>query len=257
MDIESIQKEIDKLFQEYKYPALTKRLKPDSLFKFADVQSHRLLIDDLGERMMDIFWSVASVQLSIGYMMIAKKSSVHYRGITKTIYDPSQVTGISMGNLHFWHHAFLARECIYRVWERLNSLIRAVCYPEEPEEVKKLYFSDLIEKLAKDPVYMHNEFIGSLKGLVKHREKAACLRNFLSHEASSLTAKITIEPKNSIIYQTDGLPFPTCEYKTPDLVQEIEAMKDAYLKFEDAINVICKFIDSIPSKVIIKPNLIV
>ena len=154
VDVDNIQSHIALKFQKLKYPLSTVKYDLPVLDKFGVDNARKLNLDsdEAKEKARDIWFAIASVQLSLGYMLVAVDSAKYPRGFKQTVYDMKDLeVDINIGDLHFWYHSNLAIECIYRVWERLSNLLKFFCGIIEDE--KRLYFDGSINYIKNSPHY--------------------------------------------------------------------------------------------------------
>lgn len=238
-----IQERIEELFRTYKIPALTLNFSMENLQSWANVISKRLRLDPdyFYLKASEFFWALSHVQLAIGYALVARQSCEHPRGKKGASYDENGVPNLlDLCDMHFWHHAFCIRECIYRCWERLASLLSAACYPNISD---KQYFDGIINKIENDPDINQISELKPLKKQIKHWNKAASVRNKLSHHESSPFTKTKIKVEFTNLIGLNRRYIPKYHYSTQDIVQEIEKMKEAYLKLLPAFIDVKMFIE--------------
>ena len=245
MNINEIQSEIGSLFDKYKIPAITKNIPIENLHRWsAEVATHfNLDEDEFSQIMTELFWSVAHVQLSLGYALIARKDCKFSKGIKgKVIQEEEMPTAISIPEIHFWYHIYNSYECIYRCWERITSVIQPVCYPDNN---KKMYFAQIINTLEADGKFNKNPHLKSLKKQIKHRENAADARNEISHGKSSPFRNLSVEGSVSDVLGSNGLPYIYLKYSIKSPKECIEQVVDKYKKVFPAMKVMVDFIDNI------------
>jgi len=243
--IQQIQGNIAELFKTYKIPALTLNLPMDNLQNWADVISKRLRLDPeyLYPKASEFFWSLSHVQLAIGYALIARQSCEFPRGKKGASYDESSMPDLlDLCDMHFWYHAFCVRECIYRCWERLAVLLSTACYPNISE---KLYFDGIVKKIENDSNINKINELKLLKKQIKHWNNASSVRNKLSHHESSPFTKTKIKVEFTDFVGLNRELIPKYHYLSEDIVQEIEVIKNAYLKLHPAFVDVTKFIEKI------------
>jgi hypothetical protein len=115
--IQHIEENIAELFKTYKIPALTLNLSIEDLQSWADVISKRLKLDQdyFYPKASEFFWALSHVQLAMGYALVARQACEYPRGKEGASYDENSVPELlDLCDMHFWHHAFCVRECIYR-----------------------------------------------------------------------------------------------------------------------------------------------
>ncbi len=244
-NIDSIQKEIDQLFGKYKIPAITKNLPPENLQEWSmKVATHfKLDEESFRQTVTELFWSIAHIQLSLGYALIARQDCEFPKGTKgKVLHEKDVPNVIAMPEIHFWYHIYNSYECIYRCWERIASVIGNVCYPKR---TTKIYFDQLVNKLSKDKDFKKNLCLKELRKQIKHWSKIAEARNEISHGKSSPFRNITIEGKVSDVLGADGLPIVYLDYFVKSPKKEIEHVVDKYRKVLPAIIAMKDFIDNI------------
>ena len=206
--IQQIQDKIAELYKTYKIPALTLNISMDNLQKWSGIISKRLRLDYdfIHPKASEFFWSLSHVQLAIGYALVARQSCEFPRGKSGISYNDNGIPNLlDLCDMHFWHHAFCVRECIYRCWERLTSLLSASCYPELSE---KKYFDAVVEKIKDDSRLNHIPEIKLLQKQIKHWNKAASSRNKVSHHESSPFTRTSIEVELTNLIGIDSLYIP-------------------------------------------------
>lgn len=245
MNISEIQSEISSLFVKYKIPAITGKIPIENLHRWAgEVATHFSLdIDEFSQIMTELFWSAAHVQLSLGYALIARQDCKYPMGKKgKALKKSDMPNAISMAEIHFWYHIYNSYECIYRCWERIASVIKAVCYPNNTD---KMYFSQIINKLELDDKFNKNPHLNSLKRQIKHWEKAADARNGISHDKSSPLHNLIIKGSISDIIGMNGLPLIYLNYSIKSPKECIDQVVDKYKKVFPAMKIMVDFIDNI------------
>ncbi len=245
MNIDEIQKEINRLFGKYSIPAITKNLPMENLHKWSDsVSKHfNLDADKFQKSVTELFWSIAHVQLSLGYSLIARQSCSFPKGTQGTSTSEEGVPNmIQMPEIHFWFHIYNCYECIYRCWERVTVVMKNVCYPQV---LNKKYFNQIINDLKDDPKYNKNKFLSDLQKHECHWVKIAEIRNELSHGESSPFRNTSIEGTLSEVLGIDGLPIPVLNYSAESIIKEIEEAVEKYRRILPVIKSMKDFIDSI------------
>ena len=245
MNINEIQSEIGRLFNRYKIPAITRNIPIENLHRWSgEVATHfNLNVQEFTQIMTELFWSAAHVQLSLGYALIARQDCKFPKGEKgKALQEVDIPNAISIPEIHFWYHIYNSYECIYRCWERITSVIKAVCYPQN---TKKIYFTQIISALEIDANFNKNPHLKSLKRQIKHWEKAAEARNEISHGKSSPFRNLTIEGSVSDVLGPNGLPLINLNYDIKSPKESIEQVVDKYKKVFPAMKVMVDFIDNI------------
>jgi hypothetical protein len=246
--IESIQNHIGRKFRELKYPISTIDFDFPILFKYAKKHSVRLKLDHdiASKKLSDIWFAMASVQLSIGYMLVAKDSAKFPRGFKQTAlsHDELQID-INIGDLHFWYHHNMAVECVYRVWERVSNLLKF--FSNIKENRKKIYFNDIMVELGKKSIYSKLDNYVKLMQCEKHWVKIAGQRNKLSHEECRLLGDDKVYICDSKILRCDETPFQHLETLSPDLFQVIDNIKNKYIECIEVVKIAMQFIEELPN----------
>jgi len=247
IDINTIQKEIDRLFGKYKIPAITKNLPMENLHEWSKkVAAHfKLDEEDFMQTVTELFWTMAQVQLSLGHTLIAMQECEFINGAQGIAFHEKDVPNIKMPEIYFWHHIYNSVECVYRCWERINKVIMYACFPNLPEKQAKMqYFPQTISALQKNPKYSKNPYLSELQNQIENREKVAYYRNEISHGKSSPMRNMKIEEKASDLLGANGLPLIYLEYSCKSLTEELNSLIDAYRKVLTVIKSMKDFIDN-------------
>ena len=243
--IYEIQKEISNLFDKYKIPVITKNIKIEDLHRWSFKVSTRfnLDVDEFPIVVTELSWSIAHVQLSLGYSLIARQDCKFSKEInTKIFREENMPNAIGIPEIHFWYHIYNSYECIYRCWERIAAVIKSVCYLKSNE---KLYFDQIVNKLINDDNYNRNPFLNDLKKQIKHWNEAAKNRNEISHGSSSPFRNMIIKGEFSNILGINGFPITYLNYSITSPKKSIEQVVDRYKKIFPAMKVMVDFIDNI------------
>ena len=245
MSINEIHTKIANMFGKYKIPAITNNIKIEDLHRWSsEVAKHfNLDEDDFGKEMSELFWSVAHVQLSLGYALIARQDCEFPNGTSGTAFKEEDMPNpITLPEIHFWYHLYNSYECIYRCWERMASVLKYICYPQNNN---KMYFDQVVNVLDNDGNFNKNPHIEALKNQIKHWNKAAKARNEISHGKSSPFRNMCIEGKLSDLLGMDGLPLGYANYTINSPRVSLEQVVDKYKKVFPAMKIIVDFIDNI------------
>lgn len=247
MNINEIHKEIDNLFIKYKIPALTKNIPMENLHEWALAVAKKFNLDhdDFRQSVAELFWSVAHVQLSLGYALISRQSSEYPKGVQGIALDEKDIPdAITMSEIHFWYHIYNCYECLYRFWERTSLIIKNVCYPGS---TGKKYFDQIINDLLIDGKFNRNLFLNDLKNQIGNWNKIANSRNAISHGKSSPFRNMEIQGKISDVVGINGIPIIYLDYSFKSPRKELEHAVDRYRKVLPAIKAMKEFIDNIES----------
>ena len=180
MNAEELQAEIARAFSGAKCPALTHSFLLRDLHEFGAKHATRIVCDQrsMQDRLSDVWWAIASAQLSLGYVFLAKPWVSRLRGAEQTVYNVQHLQYDGVGDIHFWHHANLSYESIYRVWERLANLLRLVI-AADPKE--KFYYDGIVDVIGSDARYNRLSAYKTLRKQLSHWNTIARERNKLSH----------------------------------------------------------------------------
>lgn len=244
--VETLQQEIARLYAQYRYPILTQRFNFTVLPEWAQRQAQRVgaPAEMADRRMHDLGRAIGSAQIGLGYMLWAKKFAKHPRGHKQRTYDARDVKqSFGLGDMHFWHHADLTVEAIYRVWERLTSLLRCFTFPMETE---KFYFDGLVNKVAGSPAFSEMRRTAELKKHQKHWNAVAKIRNNLSHQSNRLFGEVETKVTPLRVLQPTGAPYFQFSVKTDDLVKTIEENKNRCLQCAATLDTVLAFIEELP-----------
>ena len=159
--IEKIHSYYRQLFIKYNYKLLSPNIEEKNMW--CDFISGRLNLDanEFWHLNSEFFWSLLNVEISIGYVLVARQSCLYPFGTEKISYDRDDTMPDSgVAEVHYWYHINNARECIYRCWERITNILNYVCYNKKHE---KYYYNTMISKISKDKKYSANPKIELLK----------------------------------------------------------------------------------------------
>ncbi len=247
-NIDTIQKEIDQLFEKYEIPVITKNISMPDLQRWSGEVANHFGLDNENFRQVvaELFWSIAHVQLSLGHAIMAMQECDFVDGTQGIALNEEDVPSITMPEIYFWYHVYNSHECIYRCWERINNVIKHACFPKLTEEqFRRKYFPQTISDLQKDTKYNKNPHLEELQNLKKHRKRAADIRNEISHGKSSPMRNMEIDGKTSRLLGANGLPFIYLEYSAVGLKKEIDRIINKYEKVLPAMKTMVAFIDNI------------
>ena len=193
--------------------------------------------------MSELFWSAAHIQLSLGYALIARQDCKFPKGTNGKAFKEEDIPDAAgLPEIHFWYHLYNCYECIYRCWERIASVLKSACYPNNDE---KMYFDQIVNALDQDNSYNKNPHLNSLKKQRKHWNNAAKARNDISHGTSSPLRNMNIEGKVSNILAMNGLPQIYLNYSINSPKESIEKVVEQYKKVFPAMKIMVDFIDNI------------
>ncbi len=246
--IELMQKEIDDSLKKVKCPILSKKFNIPKLDEFAITHCMRLQLDPdkACRRIRDVWWAIASVQFSLGYMIVAKNSAGSPRGSVREFipYIEDLQVDFNISDLHFWHHANLSVECLYRVWERLASLLRF--FANLPDGDNR-YFSGVVNALKADASFNGLSSLKTVSRNIKNWEKVAGERNSLSHEGSRLFGKSVETAERLSVLGSSGEPLFKIAIRTPSLISVINEIKTRFICCGKAFEYVMKFINELPA----------
>ena len=243
--ITEIHNEIFKLFNQYRYPLLTKKFLISDLNSWGQNQSRRLGIDSniFYKRVSALFWSIAHVQISLGHALIARQLVAFPKGQKGIAYNMTDIPKmLDIPDIHFWCHAYLTIECLYRCWERITNLLQLVCFPKCTD---KMYFPDVVYKIKNNSQFKNNPVLPRLEKAVKHRNNVAEHRNKYSHQDSSPMIEFKFEGSVSRIRGPFNQFILKIDYSYSNVIQEIDKLKNYYSRLEPAIIAVQKFIENI------------
>jgi len=244
LTIKDIDKELKLLFKNHKIPWLTSFLDMAKMHNWADKYSAKLGIDKdrFKRKVAAVFWAVGHTQLSLGYLLISLKSIKYKDGMKGTVYNSDKVPiAMEVPDVHFWFHATVVIECIYRSWERLKSMLIAVTYPKKGEE--KYYFNTLIVELDKDSLIKKDIYFKSLKKHEDNWNNIANHRNEFSHGDSSPINKMTINGKVTNLYGFNNERILKMDYGYESPQQEYNKLKQYYEKLLPLMQDVQAFIE--------------
>jgi hypothetical protein len=249
MEIEIIHTEITELFKKYKIPALTVQIPMGKLHNWAQNTATRLNLDEniFRESIAELFWTTSQVQLALGYALLSRQSSNSPKGIKGIAYHPNELPRMmGLPEIHTRHHLYCCIECIYRCWERLSIILIKVCYPNlSDQESRIIYFDGIVKKLSNDKKYNNNPKLRDLQNQAIKWNKVAQLKNEVSHGASSPFRNIQIEGETAEVYGPKGEFIFKFPYSSPNLIEEIDEVKDKYLQLAPVIKAVNEFVNNI------------
>ena len=101
----------------------------------------------------EIFWGLSSLDLNIGYTLISLKNTSYPSGKSGSISNPKKIDrAFTLSDIHYWYHISNFWESVYRIWERIISLLKTRLVPNLRE---KLYFDGFSN-------FISNERIGNI-----------------------------------------------------------------------------------------------
>lgn len=248
VNINAIQEEIDQLFEKYEIPVITKNISMQDLQRWSGEVAIHFGLDNENFRQVvaELFWSIAHVQISLGHAIMAMQECDSIDGTQGIALNEEDVPSITMPEIYFWYHVYNSHECVYRCWERINNVIKHVCFPNLTEEqFRRKYFPQTISDLQKDTKYNKNPHLEELQNLKDLRKRASDIRNEISHGKSSPMRNMEIDGKTSRILGANGLPFVYLEYSAVSLKEEIDSIINKYEKVLPAMKTMVAFIDNI------------
>lgn len=246
--IKNIQSHITAKFQKLKYPIATIKYDLPILDTFAvdNARKLNLSVNEALERARDVWFAMASVQLSVGYMLVAVDSAKFPRGIKQTAYDIKDLeTDMNIGDLHFWYHHNLAIECVYRVWERLSNMLKYFCSIEENEG--RLYFDGTVLFIKNLTHYSNLPSFNNLSKHIRHWNKVAGERNSISHQGCRLFGNDKVNEIVLPITKFNGSKFKRLETEPTDLYQSIDNVKNKYKQCMAGVEHTMNFINDLPN----------
>lgn len=250
IDTKDIHQEIVSLYKKNKYRWITSEFKINDLKRWAREQGIRLKInkDLFSERVSSLFWAISHVQLELGHMLIARQSITDLKEKNTLAYDEIDILQktnpprTNVPDLYFRHYKYLTTECLYRCWERMSLILSTVCFPNN---AKKYYFNDLLNKTTDIDNLKHNPTFYKLKKLNKFWEKIAKERNNLSHFESSPMKEDSIEIKPICLESLLGAPKYQIIEPAVNPKKEIEKQYNRYLKIAEALKTVQEFIENV------------
>jgi hypothetical protein len=232
-----------KLMVKYKIPVMVNNTEEKN--RWCDYISEKLKLDDDRFWVLnrEFYWSLMNIEMSLGYILIAREACSDPFGVEKIGYKILDTMPNSfIPEAHFWYHINNAKECIYRCWERISAILQ---YAYFGENTGKNYFGKVVDEILEKEKDPKVPAINLLKKFRKHWEKDTARRNLTSHRESSPFLKDETEILVSNIYDNKGDNLFVIKNKYPNLVQEIETVKASYLRFLDVWKAVKQFIENI------------
>ncbi len=253
MEISDLHKEILELFKKYKFRWETDKISAqnDSFHKFTEWSDGVAKLLDLDKNkiyscLSELYWSISSVQLSIGYSLISRETCQFPKGVKGEAFEESSVPNIiGISEIHLFYHLNNGWESLYRFWERLTTLIQFTIYPKLDE---KIYFDVIVDKIVKDNNIPKNSKESELKSLIKYWNKTARKRNKLSHFESSPMKNVTYDTSIASIYGPNNQFVPKISYSSKNLINEINELRDSYYRVIPSFIIVKEYIEYYISK---------
>ena len=238
--ISEIHEEISKEFVKRKLIAYTVHLDIEDMISWSEKIAAKYSLDanSFEKYIKELFWGLASMQLSLGYGLVALNDTEHPTGRKGTTSLEREIPDMGLADIHFWHHLHNAWESIYRFWERAVSVLEVRLTPNLHNN---LYFDGYLNYLKTIDNLSELEEIKPLYKFNKTWNKITENRNKVSHEESNPCSYFNVEVEFSSIFGVRGGPIPKYNYEIPNLRQEIETVINCYKKsfslFDEVIKV--------------------
>jgi len=187
----------------------------------------------------ELFWGFTSVQLSLGYGLIALSETEHPSGKKGITAKENEIPDMMLADIHFWYHLHNTWESIYRLWERAVSVLETRLTPNIK---RNRYFDGYLNELKNIESFLKQEEILALYKFNKTWGKISEMRNKISHEVTNPFLYSNIEVEFSSILGIRGDPIAKYDYTIPNLKQEIDTVINSYKKsfsLFEAISKVC------------------
>lgn len=241
--ISKIHEEITRLFDNRKLVAYTVHLDIEDIINWSEkiAKIHNLDQTNFEKYTKELYWGLASIQLSLGYSLVALHDTEHPSGKKGTTIKEREIPDMGLADIHFWHHLHNTWESIYRFWERAVSVLEERLTPNIK---RSLYFDGYLNELKIVEPFIEREEIKSLFKFNKAWGKISQMRNRASHEETNPCSYFNVEVEFSSIFGIRGGPIPKYNYEIPNLKQEIDTVINNYKKSFELFDAIMKLCNS-------------
>jgi hypothetical protein len=200
-------------------------------YPFQDnIASNQFLNTDILSRKLKLIWhSVGGAQIELAYFLIC---------IERLKNNQINNEERELSRMLAFNHLSLSYENIYRVWEKITSVLYYLHYKKIN---KRLYYDGIITEIDKSNLY-EKKMIRGLKKQIKHWNRVACKRNKYSHEESVL---FFYDYEPSMILNASGIPFYMKEMSL-DLNGECSPLIESFKNLDSLNKLLLVFINNFP-----------
>lgn len=234
--IDNIHEAMNSEFSKRKIQPYSSRMSLKHMCEWSDkISSQYSDIDQerLEAYVKEIYWGASSLQLNVGYTLIALRQTTYPSGAKVCAKSPDDLNrSYNLADIHYWYHISHCRESLYRMWERIVSVLEARFTPQLK---KKFYFDSYVNYLSEHQVIPKPD-INSLKHFLKTWNKISEKRNEISHGKINpfRTIKVNVEP-NGLIDKEGNLPLKA-SYEYPNFKEEVNTLINYGEKTFELIN---------------------
>lgn len=234
--IESIQKQIDDEYNKRKISPYIHRLNLSQMLDWSDHTSKKYGLNKkkFEEQVKDIFWGNVALHLNMGHIFIALSSSTETGGKERSMKGFDIPENYGFAEIHCWYHLSNGYESVYRLWERLVSVL---IERFTPASSKNVYFVEYAKFMKAETIIFEKE-ADKLKPYFKHWMNISSKRNETSHGNFNPFKKMEINVKPSGMASPDQKTGFVTSYKFPNFKQEVNTLSDSIEKTFDLINTV-------------------
>lgn len=239
---------IDEIHQAAQMELAKREIRPYSsrmdfqkMLRWAESVAKREQLDlaEFERYVKEIFWGLSSLDLNLGYTLLSLKETSYPSGKTGSSNTPKKIDrDFSLADIHYWYHISNCWESIYRIWERIVSVLRIRITPNLR---KKLYFDGFSHLILEREIIFKAE-ANELKRFNKSWNKIAFIRNQISHGTFNPVNNFKIELTNAELKASGEISY-IANYEFPNLKQEVQTAINYAEKSVDLINVAIKICD--------------
>lgn len=224
--IDEIQSVIAEEFGKRNLEVFSKNLNPTDLSGWADSISaaYRLDKETFNVQVREFFWAFSAIQISLGYIMMSLREVSFPSGTVGSVINEETVPDLNqLADYHYWYHMSNTWESIYRLWERIVTVLELRFTPN----LSGLYFDGYLNYIREHDV-LPTADLRKLEKHHKHWNKITEKRNEISHGKSNPFLNIDFDVSLSKIIDNKGNNFAWRSYQYPNLKQEVNMVINYY-----------------------------
>jgi len=218
--IDTINDAINEEFKKRKISSFLDNVPLEEMILWSKNLSHakRLDEDKFETYIKEVFWAVGSLHINFGYLILSHSGTSAPNGEKGVITFLQEVQSRehSLSDIHYWYHVSNCWESIYRVWERIVSVLEVRYTPKLKDS---LYFIDFVMYLEENDV-LTPKHIKRLKRFFSSWDKIVSKRNDITHGKFNPYQQLKIESKIA----PNGQVF--FEYEFPNLSDEVHRINN-------------------------------
>lgn len=246
--IDDIQKIISEEFVKRKVTPFSTRLNPEDMANWADKLStkHALDKERFNLHVRELFWAIASIQLSLGYTFLSFREITFPAGAKAVALKDNEIPDMGhMADFHYWFHVCNTWESIYRLWERVVTVLEIRLTPKLKDN---LYYDGYVNLLKKNMLLDEQQII-KLEKFHKPWGTISKKRNDISHGKNNPFLELSIEVSFSHIINETGKNLAKYSYQYPNRKQEVNMLIDYFNRSYSLLELVKELCNSQ-----IKPN---